>query len=213
MGKMIEIRNLTKSFKGQIVLNGLSFSAEPGSITGIIGRNGSGKTVLFKCMCGFLLPDSGQIIMNSKDVTKIRERNGMIGAIIEEPGFLEDVSGYKNLKYLALLQGKIGEQEILHALEQVGLLDERNKKVKKYSMGMRQRLGIAQVLMEDPPIMILDEPMNGLDQQGVEDMWDLFLDLKKRNKTVILTSHNKEDIDILCDAVYRIDNGILTKER
>ncbi|MDO4340545.1 MAG: ABC transporter ATP-binding protein [Eubacteriales bacterium] len=213
MGKMIEIRNLTKSFKGQIVLNGLSFSAEPGSITGIIGRNGSGKTVLFKCMCGFLLPDSGQIIMNNKDVTKIRERNGMIGAIIEEPGFLDDVSGYKNLKYLALLQGKIGEQEILHALEQVGLLNERNKKVKKYSMGMRQRLGIAQVLMEDPPVMILDEPMNGLDQQGVEDMWNLFLDLKKQNKTVILTSHNKEDIDILCDAVYRIDNGILTKER
>lgn len=212
-GKMIEIKKLTKSFKGQIILNEVSFFSETGSITGIIGRNGSGKTVLFKCMCGFLLPDSGQIILDNKDVTRIRERNGMIGAIIEEPGFLPDASGYKNLKYLALLGGKIGRKEILYALDQVGLLEEKDKKVKKYSMGMRQRLGIAQALMENPSVIILDEPMNGLDEQGVKDMRILFLKLKAQNKTVVLTSHSKEDIDVLCDHVYRIDRGILMKER
>ena len=210
---MIEIKKLTKSFKGQIILNEVSFFSETGSITGIIGRNGSGKTVLFKCMCGFLLSDSGQIILDNKDVTRIRERNGIIGAIIEEPGFLPDASGYENLKYLALLGGKIGRKEILYALDQVGLLEEKDKKVKKYSMGMRQRLGIAQALMENPSVIILDEPMNGLDEQGVKDMRNLFLKLKAQNKTVVLTSHSKEDIDVLCDHVYRIDRGILMKER
>ena len=210
---MIEIKKLTKSFKGKIILNEVSFFSETGSITGIIGRNGSGKTVLFKCMCGFLLSDSGQIILDNKDVTRIRERNGMIGAIIEEPGFLPDASGYKNLKYLDLLGGKIGRKEILYALDQVGLLEEKDKKVKKYSMGMRQRLGIAQALMENPSVIILDEPMNGLDEQGVKDMRNLFLKLKAQNKTVVLTSHSKEDIDVLCDHVYRIDRGILMKER
>lgn len=210
---MIEIKKMTKSFNGKIVLNEVSFFSETGSITGIIGRNGSGKTVLFKCICGFLRPDSGQIILDYKDVTGIRERNGIIGAIIEEPGFLPDVSGYKNLKYLALLRGKIGAREILHALDQVGLCAEKDKKVKKYSMGMRQRLGIAQALMENPPVIILDEPMNGLDEQGVKDMRELFLELKNQKKTILLTSHSKEDIDVLCDHVYRIDRGILTNER
>lgn len=132
---MIEIKKLTKSFKGKIILNEVSFFSETGSITGIIGRNGSGKTVLFKCMCGFLLSDSGQIILDNKDVTRIRERNGMIGAIIEEPGFLPDASGYKKLKYLALLGGKIGRKEILYALDQVGLLEEKDKKVKNILWG------------------------------------------------------------------------------
>lgn len=210
---MIEIKRLSKCFQNKMVLQDISFSISPGTITGIIGRNGSGKTVLFKCLCGFLLPSDGQILINGIDVTRKRDRNGQIGAIIEEPGFLEEASGYQNLKYLSLLRGMIGKEEIIRSLEQVELLGEEKKKVKKYSMGMRQRLGIAQALMENPPILILDEPMNGLDQKGVEDISHLLLELKEAGKTILLTSHSREEIERLCDTVYRIDAGRIVSIR
>lgn len=205
--KVIEIENVSKNFSGRKVLDGVSFEIERGSICGLIGRNGSGKTVLMKCICGFLIPDSGNIRIRGRKQNRKLDVSGNMGIIIESPGFLEYESAYRNLLYLARLRGLIGKQEVKEALKRVGLCPEDRKKVKRYSMGMRQRLGIAQAIMEKPDILLLDEPMNGLDEQGVDEMRKLFLSLKENGITILLASHNLEDIDLLCDSVYRIDGG------
>lgn len=200
MGEVeILVENVTKRFKQETVLDGISLEVEKGSICGIVGRNGSGKTVLFKCICGLMETDKGKISVDRKK----------IGAVIEKPGFLKQYSGYKNLQVLAALSGE--KIDINEVLKIVGLENAGNKKVGKYSMGMKQRLGIAQALMEDQEILILDEPMNGLDNKGVEDMRDLFLQLKNQGKTFLIASHNREDIDILCDVVYEMDAGKIKK--
>ena len=151
----------------------------------------------------------GEINVNGKRIGKDTDFPENMGLIIETPGFIPYFSGYKNLEYLASIKGKISKREIINALEKVGLEQEMNKKAGKYSLGMRQRLGIAQAIMEDPDILILDEPMNGLDSFGVEVVRELLLELKQKGKTILLTSHNKEDIDLLCDKVYRMEKGIL----
>lgn len=202
MGEVeILVENVTKRFKQETVLDGISLEVEQGSICGIVGRNGSGKTVLFKCICGLMETDEGKICVDRKK----------IGAVIEKPGFLKQYSGYKNLQILSALSGK--KIDINEVLKIVGLENARNKKVGKYSMGMKQRLGIAQALMEDQKILILDEPMNGLDNKGVEDMRELFLQLKNQGKTFLIASHNREDIDLLCDVVYEMDAGKIRKVR
>jgi len=194
-----------------MVLNSVSLSLESGKIYGIIGRNGSGKTVLFKSICGFLPLTSGEVIVNNKSVGKDIDIPDNLGIIIEEPGFLPNYSGYKNLKFLSNIHRKIGKIELYDVLERVGLEKEANKKVGKYSMGMRQRLGIAQAIMENQEILILDEPMNGLDKTGVEDVRNLLKNLKDEGRTILIASHNSEDIRILCDEVYEMDGGVLTK--
>ena len=195
----IIVNHVTKSFKEETVLKDVVLSVPKGKICGIIGRNGSGKTVLFKCICGLLQVDKGDIQVDHRQ----------IGAIIEEPGFLGQYSGRKNLEQLASISGKkiSNYQKIL---KMVGLLEAGDKKVRKYSMGMKQRLGIAQAIMEDQNIIILDEPMNGLDNAGVEEMRKLFLNLREQGKTILLASHNRDDIEILCDVVYEMDHGILS---
>ena len=205
----IEIRDLCKSFRKEKVLKDINLSVEKGTICGIVGRNGSGKTVLFKCICGFLRPDSGEIYVRGKLVGKETEVPENVGIIIEQPGFLRHYSGYRNLEFLAGLNGKPSRQKIEEVLELVGLLEQKNKKVGKYSMGMRQRLGIAQAIMEGQDILILDEPMNGLDNQGVVEMRKLLLDLKQKGTTILLASHNQEDIQQLCDVVHEMDVGVL----
>lgn len=205
----IEIRDLCKSFRKEKVLKDINLSVEKGTICGIVGRNGSGKTVLFKCICGFLRPDSGEIYVRGKLVGKETEVPENMGIIIEQPGFLRHYSGYRNLEFLAGLNGKPSRQKIEEVLELVGLLEQKNKKVGKYSMGMRQRLGIAQAIMEGQDILILDEPMNGLDNQGVVEMRKLLLDLKQKGTTILLASHNQEDIQQLCDVVHEMDVGVL----
>ncbi len=205
--KIIEIENVSKYFFDKKVLDGVSFTIEKGTICGLIGRNGSGKTVLMKCICGFLTPDSGNIRIRGQEQNRKQDVSGNMGIIIESPGFLEYESAYRNLLYLARLRGLIGKQEVKEAIKQVGLCPKDRKKVKKYSMGMRQRLGIAQAIMEKPDILLLDEPMNGLDEQGVADMRKLFLSLKENGVTILLASHNSEDINLLCDSVYQIDGG------
>lgn len=205
--KIIEVENVSKSFAGRKVLDNVSLTIEQGSICGLIGRNGSGKTVLMKCICGFLTPDSGVIRIRGREQTKKQNVSGNMGIIIESPGFLEQESACRNLLYLARLRGLIGKSEVKEAIRQVGLSPDDHKKVKKYSMGMRQRLGIAQAIMEKPDILLLDEPMNGLDEQGVTDMRKLFLSLAADGVTILLASHNAEDIALLCDNVYRIDGG------
>ncbi len=205
--KIIKVENISKSFAGRKVLDNVSLEIEQGSICGLVGRNGSGKTVLMKCICGFLTPDSGSIRIRDRNQTRKQNVSGNMGIIIESPGFLEQESACRNLLYLARLRGLIGKSEVKEAIRQVGLSPDDRKKVKKYSMGMRQRLGIAQAIMEKPDILLLDEPMNGLDEQGVTDMRTLFLSLKENGVTILLASHNAEDIALLCDNVYRIDGG------
>ena len=209
METCIEVQNVVKRFRDQVVLKNVSISFEKGKIHGIVGRNGSGKTVLFKCICGLMHPEEGVILVNGKRVGRDVDMPEDIGAIIEAPGFLPNYSGYKNLRFLANIRRKIGKEEILNVLKTVGLDPESRKHVGKYSLGMRQRLGIAQAIMEDPEILILDEPMNGLDNAGVQDIRALLLELKAQGKTILLASHNHEDIATLCDTVHEMDGGIL----
>lgn len=207
----IRIEQLTKVFKTSVVLDDISVTFQEKKIHGLIGRNGSGKTMLLKCICGFVPPTSGKIYIGDKLLGKDMDMPSNMGIIIEEPGFLSTYSGYYNLKILAMLQNKIGKEEIFYYLKKVGLDPTSKKHVGKYSMGMRQRLGIAQAIMENPDIIILDEPMNGLDNDGVDDIRKVILDLKQEGKTIIIASHNKEDIEILCDEVYAMDKGIIKK--
>ena len=211
MEKMIEISHVSKSFQTYRALDDVSLDIEKGKIYGIIGRNGSGKTVLFKCICGFLKTDSGEIKVDGKIIGKEIEAPQNAGIIIENPGFLSAYSGYQNLKLLADINKKIGKQEIRDVLEKVGLDPTIKKPVGKYSLGMRQRLGIAQAIMENPSLLILDEPMNGLDYQGVKDVRKILLDLKEEGKTILLASHNREDIAFLCDETVHIDHGKLVE--
>ena len=208
---VISVRKLNLRFKDNQVLKDVSADFYQGIIYGIIGRNGSGKTVLLKNMIGVLSPDSGTVSVRQKVVGKDIDFPDHTGFIIETPGFFMNCSGYKNLKYLASIRGIAGEKEVRHAMEVVGLDPDEKKHVGRYSLGMRQRLGIAQAIMEDPDILILDEPMNSLDEQGVEDMRALFLSLKAKGKLLIITSHYKEDIEALCDVVYRMSRGVLTE--
>ena len=202
---------MCKSFKDTKVLNDITIKIKKGNIIGIIGRNGSGKTVLFKCICGLVSPTKGTVKINNKILGKDMDIPDNIGAIIETPGFLPNYNGFKNLKFLAMIKNQISNEHIKDTIKLVGLNPDSKKHVGKYSLGMRQRLGIAQAIMENPDILILDEPMNGLDNEGVKDMRKLFLSLKEQGKTILLASHNKEDIEVLCDEVYMMDKGILTQ--
>ncbi len=213
MQNIIEVRNVTKQFKEFKALDDVSLSFERGKIHGLIGRNGSGKTVLFKCICGFLKTDKGEITVNGKRIGKDIEAPKDIGVIIETPGFLPNYNGYQNLNFLAGINGKIKKEDILRVIRRVGLDPKSKKHVGKYSMGMRQRLGIAQAIMENPELLILDEPMNGLDNQGAQDVRKLLMELREQGKTIILASHNKEDIAVLCDTVAAIDRGRIISEK
>lgn len=207
---MIKIENVTKKFKENTVLNNVSINFEKGKIHGLIGRNGSGKTVLMKCICGFIPVTSGSITVRNKVISKNNVPEN-IGLIIETPGFLPNYSGYRNLKFLADISGKANKNAIIRSIESVGLDPHSKKHVGKYSLGMRQRLGLAQAIMEDPDLLILDEPMNGLDKDGVKDMRDYLLKLKEQGKTMLIASHSAEDIEILFDTVCEMDKGVLTK--
>ncbi len=209
MESIIKVDKVIKKFGSDIALSNVSIEFERGKIYGVVGRNGSGKTVLFKTIIGFLKPTSGKVIVGGKEIGKDTDFADNIGIVIETPGFLSSYSGYKNLEYLASIKNRIGKKEIKESMERVGLDANSKKKVGKYSLGMRQRLGIAQAIMENPDILILDEPMNGLDNQGVEDVREILLNLKEEGKSIILASHNKEDIEVLCDEVYEMDHGKL----
>lgn len=209
---VIEVRNVSKSFGKQRVLRDVSFTCEAGRIYGLIGRNGSGKTVLMRCIIGLLRPDEGEILVSGKRIGRDAEFAGNIGFLIENPGFLAGESGFANLKYLASIRGAADKTRIRSCMELVGLDPTSRKRVGKYSLGMRQRLGIAQAIMERPEILMLDEPMNGLDNAGVKEMRQMLKRQRDEGRTVLLASHNREDIAVLCDRVFRIDAGVLEKE-
>lgn len=203
------LKNLVKRFGEKNVLNGVCLNCEAGKIYGIVGYNGSGKTVLFKCICGFLKPESGEILINGKSCIENMKCPQSIGIIIEEPAFIKNKSAYHNLKYLYLINNSMNKKLLYDVIERVGLNPKDKKKVGAYSMGMKQRLAIAQAIMENPNILILDEPMNGLDKDGIKEIRALLQNLKSEGKTILLASHNKEDIEILCDKVYEMDMGLL----
>ena len=203
----IQVNDIVLRFKKDILLDHVSYQCEHGKIHGIVGRNGSGKTLLMKYICGFIRPNEGHIYVRDKEIGKDIDFTPDTGIIIETPGFIPYYSGYRNLKVLAAINNRISRKDIENAMYQVGLDPTMKKRVATYSLGMRQRLGIAQAIMEDPSLIILDEPFNGLDKHGVEEMREYFLSLKKKGKTILLTSHNTEDIEYLCDTVVEMDHG------
>ena len=213
MRDVIRVMDVSKSFGEETVLHHISYDFKEGRIYGIVGNNGSGKTVLMKCICGFLIPTEGEVIVNGKRVGKDVDFPPGLGLIIETPGFLPNITGVKNLEILASLNKKIGLREIAASMRAVSLDPSMNKPVGKYSLGMRQRLGIAQAIMEDPALLILDEPLNGLDKHGVREMRQLIKGLKEQGKTILLASHNQGDIDELCDTVCEMDAGVMTMIR
>lgn len=206
---MIEVQNVTLQIKGKTILSDANLTMEEGRIYGLVGNNGSGKTMLMKCICGFVLPTKGAVLSNGKKIGKDMDYLQDAGVIIETPGFISYYSGLKNLKLLAGLNGKKDTAHLSRVMELCGLDPGLRLPVRKYSLGMRQRLGIAQAIMENPDILILDEPMNGLDNTGVQDIRGLLLELKAQGKTILLASHNREDISVLCDTVHEMDGGKL----
>ncbi|MDE6231953.1 MAG: ABC transporter ATP-binding protein [Lachnospiraceae bacterium] len=202
----IVVEHIDKSFGKENVLKDVSLTIGCGEIFGVVGNNGSGKTVLMKCICGFMKPDRGKIYVNGRQIGRECDFPDSLGMIIETPGFLPNLSGYRNLKILADLKAKIGKQEIRESLKRVGLDPYLKKNVSKYSLGMRQRLGIAQAIMEDPDVLILDEPFNGLDKTGAAQMRKLLKELKSQGKSILLASHNAQDIEELCDNVHEMED-------
>ena len=206
---VIRLDHVYKNYGSTEILKDISLACEKGKIYGFVGYNGSGKTVMFKCICGFFKCTKGAIYIQGKQMGKDIDMLNQAGIIIEEPGFLRKWDGYHNLEFLYTIRNKKDKDHLYAILEKVGLDPKSKKKVEKYSLGMRQRLAIAQAIMEDPDILILDEPMNGLDKDGVAEMRSLFLEMKAAGKTILLASHNREDIETLCDEVYEMDGGRL----
>lgn len=204
---VLELQKVSKKLKNVKVLKGVNLACYSGRIYGITGHNGSGKTVMFKCMCGLYRPDWGKVYVNGEPLGERMLPNA--GIIIDSPAFLGDRSGFWNLALLYGLNHKMDREHIREMMSRVGLDASSKKPVRHYSLGMRQRLAIAQALMEDPGILILDEPMNGLDKKGVEEIRNLLLEEKQKGKTILLASHNREDIEILCDEVYEMEMGSL----
>ena len=213
MDVAVSVQGLYKSFGEDEVLKGVTRDFEEGKIHGIVGNNGSGKTVLMKCICGFLRPTRGKVLVRYREVGKDMDFPENMGIIIETPGFLPGLTGMKNLRLLASLQKKAGNATSADTIRRVGLDPALKKPVGKYSLGMRQRLGIAQAIMENPSLLILDEPLNGLDKHGVQEMRALIKGLRDEGKTILLASHNQGDIDELCDTVCEMDGGLMTMVR
>ncbi|MFA9397450.1 MAG: ATP-binding cassette domain-containing protein [Clostridiaceae bacterium] len=202
----IEIKNITKVIKKNIILDNINMKIYKGRICGIKGKNGSGKTMLFRAICGFIKTD-GMIEINGKAIGKNGTYAEDVGVLLEYPGFIPNYTGFKNLKYLAQINNKIDDEQIKKALIEVGLDPDEKKVFKKYSLGMKQKLGIAQSIMENPQIIILDEPTNALDEDSVKKIYDMLNRLKAENKVVIISNHNKEELEAVCDEIYTIENG------
>ncbi|VJB21078.1 ABC transporter ATP-binding protein [Streptococcus pneumoniae] len=211
MNEIITLKNIELKLKKTCVFQNLNFSCKRGEIIGITGANGSGKSVLFKLIAGLYSPSYGEVLINGENIVPERKIPANLGALIEEPGFINYYSGFKNLQYLASIRGVVGNQEINDTLKIVGLYEQKDQKVKTYSLGMRKKLGIAQAIMENPSILLLDEPMNALDKSSVENMRTLFRKLSsEKGTTILIASHSEEDIRILCDKVYAIEDKVCT---
>lgn len=210
--KKIVIENVTKKFKNELVLDNVSVSFNSGKIIGIVGVNGSGKTVLLRLISGLMKPTTGSIYIDDKKMHKDLDFPESIGVVIEKPAFFEEFTGYKNLQILRDIKKIISDEEVLHYLSLVGLKND-NKPVSKYSVGMKQRLAFAQSIMESPELLVLDEFTSGIDEDGIDMMFDIIRAYKDENRLIILSSHHREDIDSLCDEVYKISKGKIERIR
>lgn len=208
---MITLTNVSKQYKGHELFHDLNASFELGKIYGITGVNGSGKSVLFKMLCGFVFPDAGTIEVDGQSLTGKHRFPKDFGILIERPGYIGQLDGFRNLKELARIQNKVDDVTIRRAMEQVGLAPNLTQKVKHYSLGMKQKLGIAQAIMENQQVLLLDEPFNALDAESVERIRTMLIQYKNDGRTIFLTSHHQQDIDLLCDEVYQIQNAQLKK--
>ncbi|HDX9578510.1 TPA: ATP-binding cassette domain-containing protein [Bacillus pseudomycoides] len=203
----LKVNNLEKKIKNNVVLHDINLQLHKGKIYGFRGRNGSGKTMLFRAICGLIRPTNGAIMIDQKKLGEEISFPESVGVIIEYPGFLSDLTGFKNLKMIAEINNQIGESEIKQMITKVGLDPEDKRKFKKYSLGMKQRLGIAQALMEEPELLILDEPLNALDSGGVDLVKNLLFEMREKNKLILIASHDKEVLEILSDEIFTIEKG------
>lgn len=202
----VEAKNICKEYKGETVLKNVNFTLEPGQITGITGRNGTGKSIFLKMVAGLIIPDSGDILINGVKLKKGQYPQD-IGVLLDCTGFLPEYSAMENLLSIASIRKVAGKDEIEEIIERVGLDPKSKKAYKKFSLGMKQKLAIAQAFMEKPQILLLDEPMNSLDEESVQDIRALILSYVKENQaSAIITSHYSEDIKALCSKVYEIKN-------
>ena len=199
--------NLSKTIKNNKILDNVNLTFESGHVYGLVGRNGSGKTMLLRAICGLIFPDSGKVIIDGKQLHKDISFPESCGIIIENTDLLPNFSAFDNLKMLSEIKNTANDNMIKSAIKSVGLDPDSKKKVKTFSLGMKQRLSIAQALFEDPDILLLDEPTNALDEDGVNDVRRILLEQKKKNKLIIIASHNKEDISLLSDTVISVSNG------
>ncbi|MFR8871405.1 ABC transporter ATP-binding protein [Paraclostridium sordellii] len=204
---IIQIKNFTKKIKKNTILHNINLEFKSGSIYGIVGRNGSGKSILLKSICGLATISDGQIIIDNKIIGKDIEIHPDIGAVLDNSGFLLNLSGFKNLKLLSSINNKATIQDITNSMNLVGLDPEDKKPYKSYSLGMKQKLAIAQALMDSPEILVLDEPFNGLDRHSVENIIKLLIKLKAENKLIIICSHIESDLNLLCDNIYELEDG------
>lgn len=203
----IKIENVSKKIKSNMILKNIDMELTSGHIYGFRGKNGCGKTMLMRCICGLIIPTEGKIIINGKELHKDIKIPESIGALIENPAFLPQYTGFKNLKMLASLKGKISDEEVKLAINRAGLDPDDKRTYKKYSLGMKQKLGIANAIMGEPDIIVLDEPINALDEISVENVKKVFLELKEKGKLIIVACHDREELEYLCDIIYELKDG------
>ena len=209
----IKIEDLSKQIKGALILDKVSITLTSGKIYGLRGKNGSGKTMLMRAMAGLLIPDSGSVIINGKTLHKDISFPESIGILIENPSFLPQYTGFKNLKLLAGLTGGISDEDIKTALDRVGLDPEDKRTYRKYSLGMKQKLGIANAIMGEPDIIILDEPINALDEASVEKIKKVLLEIRDKGKLIIIACHDREELEYLSDIIYEIKDGSIVDRK
>lgn len=203
----IKITDVNKTIKKAPILRDINLEFTGGKVYGLIGKNGSGKTMLMRAICGLITPDSGIIDIDGKILGKDISFPESIGVLIENPSFIGNYTGFKNLKVLASIQNRIGDEQIRKALEDIGLDPDDKRTYRKYSLGMKQKLGIAAAVMENPDIIILDEPINALDDVSVEKVHDILEEQKKRGAVIIIACHDKEELDQLSDEIIEISDG------
>lgn len=209
MNNIIEFSNVSKSFNKTVILKNVSFKIQAGEAIGFVGQNGCGKSVLFKLISGIYRPDNGEIFVNGEKLGEKTDFPKNIGIIIDSPGFIDIYTGFQNLKYLATIQNKIDDETIVEYMKLVGLDPDNKTRVKNYSLGMKQKLAIAQAIMEDQELLLLDEPFNALDEKTHSDILLLIKNLQTKGKTILLTSHNVEDINSVCQRKFKIENNTL----
>lgn len=204
--------NINKTIRGRVIISNVSLCLQSGNVYGFVGKNGSGKTMLFRALSGLMRIDSGSIVWEEKTLHKDFSVLPSLGIIIENAGLYPNFTGIQNLTYLANLTKRVGQEEIIHAITRVGLDPYDKRLYGKYSLGMKQRLAIAQAIMEKPDVIMLDEPTNALDETGVEEIRKIILEEKARGALILLASHNKTDIQVLADEWYRVENGQVIKQ-